>query len=773
MQDIIPINKERKKTHLKYSLMILSFIMILCALAVYLDKLAIDDQEEIFNSQQRLQTETVSLALGDKLSRIIKSAQYLSENFFPKKLRLQQKQDILKLKKTLKAEASVIKEIAYIGFHPSPDRILASQGYDNNIGMNARMRALQWTKEYWQQLQALDQGYIAPPVSSTESYRFLGALIPVRDSEGIVGITSVVIDLDPIVGHFLTPLRFGEYGSAYLIDGSGFVVFDEEETIIGQSVINLHKNYDQLLRIDRRMLTTITGTGEYSFTVRGSRHTARKLVAWSSVGIDRAKLTVALSAPESDATRAMFSILSFRMILSLFIAFCAIVLVYYFHQRNRKERLMEQNRRLNFRDQVFDAMVSNIPGIIYKGRMDSDLTMTYMSSRTESILGYPASEFIHNRVRSFSSHIHPEDRQYVYEKIYDSYEKNTNFSLEYRLRDNAGRYHWVLENGRRIPGEDFIVGAIFDNTERKINENQLAIAEQKYSQFFQNAPVGIFQSTPDGRFISANPQLAELYGYPSTKKMIASVKNITEDCYKVPEERERLMNELRANGKVSNFESLQRRKDGSTFWGSETMLAVFDENDKLIRFDGFISDISKRKESEEAMRHLAMYDQLTGLPNRLLYNDRLTQALSQAERNDSRVALLYADLDNFKTVNDELGHIAGDSVLTEVASRFSGCLRSSDTVARLGGDEFAFILQDIRCDDEIANVASRVIQCMEAPFPIADRSYRIGVSIGVSIFPDDTTDREDLLKYSDRAMYKAKRGGKNTCRFCISKEITQ
>lgn len=195
----------------------------------------------------------------------------------------------------------------------------------------------------------------------------------------------------------------------------------------------------------------------------------------------------------------------------------------------------------------------------------------------------------------------------------------------------------------------------------------------------------------------------------------------------------------------------------------------FDENGQRIGTVHVARDITERKEAEETIRHLALHDPLTDLPNRSLFFDRLSQALSRANRNKNLTAILYMDLDGFKAINDTLGHEAGDEVLVGAAKRLRECIRETDTAARLGGDEFAVILQDIGEKQFAEIIAERIIESFARPFLHRDRPCALkGISIGISIYPLDADDAYALLKKADRAMYAAKKSGSGRYTFCDS-----
>jgi diguanylate cyclase (GGDEF)-like protein/PAS domain S-box-containing protein len=208
-----------------------------------------------------------------------------------------------------------------------------------------------------------------------------------------------------------------------------------------------------------------------------------------------------------------------------------------------------------------------------------------------------------------------------------------------------------------------------------------------------------------------------------------------------------------------------RRKDGSVYPKWLSIDTIRDSNGLPQRYVGISTDITKIKQTEENLNRMAFSDPLTGLPNRILFSDRFSQALSRAQRSHNRVALLYLDLDHFKHVNDSMGHTAGDILLREAGKRILDQVREADTVCRLGGDEFTVILEDINQSSDAVAVADKIIECLQTPFMIEESELYIGTSIGIALFPFDGTSAEELIKRADSAMYEAKEFGRGQVRF--------
>lgn len=245
--------------------------------------------------------------------------------------------------------------------------------------------------------------------------------------------------------------------------------------------------------------------------------------------------------------------------------------------------------------------------------------------------------------------------------------------------------------------------------------------------------------------------LADLEGRRACEALLAGIS--AADC-------EAIWARVSRNGGWQQEVTL-RRGDGETFSAWLSLAAVYDEERRPIHFTGLFTDISAAKAEEERIRRLAYHDRLTGLPNRSLAHDRLSQALRKSRRQNGQLAVLFLDLDRFKPVNDTFGHAVGDLLLQAVAARLTQTVRDTDTVARLGGDEFLIVLEDLDAPATAEQVAGRLVEALQQPFPIQGHQLRIGTSIGIAFYPDDGDDAAELVRNADAAMYRAKENGRN------------
>jgi len=207
---------------------------------------------------------------------------------------------------------------------------------------------------------------------------------------------------------------------------------------------------------------------------------------------------------------------------------------------------------------------------------------------------------------------------------------------------------------------------------------------------------------------------------------------------------------------------LRIARDGQTSYYDGRVTGILDKLHRLAGFVIMLRDVTARKKYEEEIKHLAYHDALTGLPNRVLLSDRIVQTLAQSGRNNTPGALIIIDLDNFKDINDTLGHGVGDLLLKEVSGRLKALVRKSDTVSRMGGDEFVLLLPKIASTEAAGQLARKVVKAFQEPFKCGGNSFNVTASLGIALFPQDGTDEETLLKRADIALYRAKEQGRNT-----------
>lgn len=417
---------------------------------------------------------------------------------------------------------------------------------------------------------------------------------------------------------------------------------------------------------------------------------------------------------------------------------------------------------------MLSVLIDNLDGMVFRCRIDVHWTMLFVSDGASQLTGYHPEDLIDNQTISFELLTHPDDRSRVRREILFALAGEGRYRVEYRLIDRGGQVRWVLERGMAVVdeiGQRVLEGFIEDVTEKMAVHQQLAAAESRYRSLFEHSVVGLFQTSADGRYLAANVALARMYGYATPQALMTDLSDIGRRLYVDPLRRDEFKRLIAEQGVITNFEAEVFRRDGSTLWIAESAHAVYGPSGKFLYYQGTAEDISERKRYRDQLEFQANHDPLTRLPNRNLLRDRLSQAQAMAEREGGSVALAFVDLDNFKVINDSLGHGIGDRLLVTIARRLKMCLRSVDTVARYGGDEFVLILHQLGPPELLGRVLERILQDIAEPIQIDGHELTVSCSIGVSMLPGDGTDLETLLQNADVAMYSAKASGRSAFAF--------
>jgi len=424
---------------------------------------------------------------------------------------------------------------------------------------------------------------------------------------------------------------------------------------------------------------------------------------------------------------------------------------------------------LEDRERMLDSLLDNLEGMVYCCLCDENWTMIFISQGCRALTGYEPRDMLYNHRISYEQVTFKADREWVRARFIESANAGEAFEAEYRIMHADGGLRWVLERGMPLYNEagevEALEGFIQDITLRKRSEEAAREAEERYRSIFENAIEGIYQTTPSGRYLNFNPALARIYGYESTEDLVDGISDIQKQLYVDPGKRQEFVSLMQAQGRVQHFEAQVYRKNGDVIWITENAREVRDADGNLMFYEGTVEDITERKSYEQQIEYQATHDSLTGLPNRTLLSDRLQQCMSFADRYHSKVAVAFVDLDQFKMINDSMGHHIGDELLVAMAARLAACVRESDTVVRLGGDEFVLLITGLNRVEDVAQSMQRVLASIAQPFVINSWDYTVSCSIGVSIYPDDGSDYNTLLKNADSAMYKAKHAGRNNFQF--------
>jgi diguanylate cyclase (GGDEF)-like protein/PAS domain S-box-containing protein len=385
----------------------------------------------------------------------------------------------------------------------------------------------------------------------------------------------------------------------------------------------------------------------------------------------------------------------------------------------------------------------------------------YYSPRYKAMLGF-AEEELSDSADEWSKRLHPEDAPGVYAALQPYLDgKPGNATVEFRMLRKDGRWMWTLGRGMVVQRDANgaalrLIGTNSDITERKRAESKLQLA----ASVFEHAREGIMISNTDGTIIDVNEAFTRITGY-SREEAIGQNPRLLSSGRQDRAFYEAMWGALTAQGHWSG-ELWNRHKNGHVYAELLTISAVRQGQGDAHQYVALFSDITAIKEHQSQLEHIAHFDALTNLPNRLLLADRLQQAMAQAQRRNQKVAVAYLDIDGFKSVNDRYGHDAGDQLLIHLAKVMKDTLREGDTLARLGGDEFVAVMIDLDGVESCLPMLTRLLEAGAAPLSLGDIVLQGSASVGVTFYPQEIdVEADQLLRQADQAMYQAKMAGKN------------
>lgn len=439
------------------------------------------------------------------------------------------------------------------------------------------------------------------------------------------------------------------------------------------------------------------------------------------------------------------------------------------------ESVTEQQNRLREQSEYINLLLNSTAEAIYG--VDTKGICTFANPACLKLLGYEReNDLVGKRIHELIHHTYPDGRPYPMQEC--AVRKTT---LQGLSCHNDKEVHWRAD-GSSFPVEYWshpmyqdghLIGAVvtfIDITERKKNEQALT----RFRAALDSSVDAIYIiDTRNMKFVDANQAGWETVGYNREELLELGPLDLAAEHSRktMSREIEKLLQSPSGNTVI---ESTQLRKNGESFpveISLQKLASHDDQSDHPHLLVALARDITLHKQAEAELNRLAYYDILTGLPNRLLFNDRLHQAAADAKRRGRYVALILLDIDRFKVVNDTLGHVAGDQLLQEMANRLKLSIRDGDTIARLGGDEFALVYADVSDIRNVGQLAQHLLNRLSVPMEIEGREMFSSASIGITLYPTDTEDVETLIKFADSAMYHAKEQGRNNYQF-YSEEMT-
>jgi diguanylate cyclase (GGDEF)-like protein/PAS domain S-box-containing protein len=441
------------------------------------------------------------------------------------------------------------------------------------------------------------------------------------------------------------------------------------------------------------------------------------------------------------------------------------------HEPNDPRDLEARLRDLEAR---YRGILDVLPAVLYIDGVGPDDVMVDVSPGIEDLLGVTREEWL-ARFQGWEDIVHPDDRDRVLAESDRSVETGEPFRVEYRAVRPDAKIVWIREDSvliRDDQGEPlYWLGLMLDVTEITQMQARLDEERSKYGALVEQIPAIVYVDLADGSFVTSyvSPQIESILG--------VSPAEYVDDPFLWeqmlhPEDRERAVETYERGRSASESFTMEYRliaRDGRVVWFQDSAIVLTDADRRPTLVQGVMLDITERKNAEDRLAYLAYHDQLTGLPNKAMFDELLELALARARRHDRGVAVLALDVDNFKLVNDSLGHETGDRLIAMLAERLREATRETDLVARQGGDEFLLLLADVDRVSPVADtdgvaivaesVANRVQQLLLDPFVVSGTELYVTASIGMSVFPDDAEDAGDLLRNADGAMFRAKAAG--------------
>jgi len=396
-----------------------------------------------------------------------------------------------------------------------------------------------------------------------------------------------------------------------------------------------------------------------------------------------------------------------------------------------------------------------------------DADRIYLGRGWAGFLGQERSPGVH-RGRDLVELVHPEDRPALMRSFIRALKGTEPYIADYRVRTESGGWKWLHSAGQVTERDAAgrakrMLGTVADIDDRKRAEAAIAEREQRFRDVAEAAGEYVWETDAAWRFTYLSDRVEAVLGHARTELLGRKPQDF------MPLGEERAVQDwlVRHFAKGRPFRDLVHRsitKSGGVIWQSVSGVPVHDAAGRWIGYRGTAADVTARKQAEARIEVLTTRDALTGLPNRLLLAERSGEAIANAARNHSRLALLCIDLDRFRLVNESFGHPAGDALLRAVAERLHNALRHEDTLGRIGGDDFVLLWNGLRSGEEAAMLAQRLLSVLGRPFTVEEHAINVGASIGIALYPEDGGDFTQLLKNADAAMYHAKDCGRGTFR---------
>ncbi|AHK78619.1 diguanylate cyclase [Ectothiorhodospira haloalkaliphila] len=420
---------------------------------------------------------------------------------------------------------------------------------------------------------------------------------------------------------------------------------------------------------------------------------------------------------------------------------------------------MDMAARLRDQEWLWEAVQGGNVGL-FEWRPDGSVIL---SRELKGQLGYLDHQ-LHNDMEAWRSLIHPDERDEDI-RLFEQYTRRPKgrFRIEVRMRHRTGGWRWILYQASPVYGPDGclskILGSSVDVTERKLAEEQ----SERLAYAVEQSPSVMILTNTDGVIEYVNQRFCDNTGF-SRDEVLGKRPGMLRYGETNSEKSHQLWTTIQS-GKTWEGEFHNRKRSGEPYWEQARISPIRNARGEVTHYIKLAEDISDKRALNERLEYLAFHDPLTGLPNRSLILDRIGQAVAQAHRDQHALAVMFIDLDDFKVINDSLGHDLGDQLLIQVAHRLRSLLRQGDTVARFGGDSFILLLPKLSHAEDAIPVLEKIQKVLNQPIPLSSQQVSVTVSIGISIHPGDSDRPEDLIRHADAAMYRAKAEGRRCYHF--------
>lgn len=626
------------------------------------------------------------------------------------------------------------------------------------------------SRTYFQQTRASGDTVISDSYLGADGKLAIAINTPLRDkNQQLVGYLGGVIHLNDL-SEMLSSDKIAPFEKAALLDSQGTLIAHSDNRVINNLANQSQSAYLSQLQYWHQLLSNQTSTDartQQSVDANGEQwlNFIKPMPGGWTLIIQRR-----IDSVLGDFTRhisdtilligfILLSVCGFGIWVSMILSGRWAATAQKLKQANDslETHVEKRTKELNQTKQQLQLALEGSSLGLWDWYIDSGKTI--LDDNWGRLLGLNVLEMQPTTIDSWLERVHPDDRKFLLQFTrHKSGYRHVECVL--RMQHRNGDWLWIECRGmiaryNREGTPSRLIGTVRDISMRKETEAQL----RQSARVFEHAHEGIMITDSSNRIINVNRAFTELTGY-TYDEVVGQHPSILNSGHQSKEFYSKLWYDLDSQGYWKG-EIWNRKKNGELYAEQLTITALRNSSGETDQYIGIFSDITHIKEQQNRLEQMAHYDALTGLPNRILLADRMEQTLSHTNRMENLLAVAYLDLDDFKPINDRLGHAVGDKLLVAVAKRLKECVRGDDTVSRLGGDEFVLLLPEQESVEQSNLAIDRIIKKLTEPYYIKGNKLTVSTSIGISLYPLDNSDADTLLRHADQAMYTAKQAGRN------------